>query len=105
MPDWLLFVMACFACYRLAELVAVDDGPGDVLLRMRAWLGAYDLDEDGKPRTSIGRGIICPYCIGIWLAFGFAFVVAPLPVDWHLILWWLAIAGGQAFLQCVGGRV
>lgn len=103
MPDWLAFILACFACFRLAELIAVDDGPGDVLLWIRAKLGGYDLGEDGRPATSIGRAIICPYCVGIWLAFGLAFVVAPL--DWRLLLWWLAIAGGQAFLQYVGGRV
>lgn len=96
------FILACFACFRLSELIAVDDGPGDVLLQIRARLGAYDLDDDGRPATSIGRGIICPYCISIWLSFGFAFIVAPLPIDWHLLLWWLAIAGGTAFLQHFG---
>lgn len=105
MPDALLFVLACFACFRLSELITVDDGPGDVLLKARAWLGAYDLGEDGKPKTSLGRGVVCPYCIGIWLAFGFAFAVMPDPIDWRLLLWWLAIAGGAAFLQSVGGRV
>lgn len=103
MLDLLRFVLASFACYRLAELVTVDDGPGDVLLQIRARLGAYDLDDDGRPATSLGRAIICPYCVGIWLAFFIAFAVGPL--DWQLLLWWLAIAGGQAFLQGIGGRV
>jgi hypothetical protein len=31
---------------------------------------------------------------------GLAFAVAPL--DWRLLLWWLAIAGGAAFLQHFG---
>ena len=48
MPDWLCFVMAAFACFRLAEFAAVDDGPGDMLLMIRAKLGAYDLGEDGR---------------------------------------------------------
>lgn len=100
MPDWLAFVLASFACFRLSELITVDDGPGDILLQIRTRLGAYYLGEDGQPVTSIGRGIICPYCIGIWLAFFIAFAVAPL--DWRLLLWWLAIAGGAAFLQHFG---
>lgn len=100
MPEWLAFVLASFACFRLSELITVDDGPGDVLLQIRARLGAYDLDDDGRPATSIGRGIICPFCVGIWLALGLAFAVAPL--DWRLLLWWLAIAGGAALLQHFG---
>ena len=102
MPDWLVFVLAAFACFRLAELIAVDDGPGDVLLWMRAKLGAYDLGEDGQPQTNLGRAIICPYCIGIWIAAGFA--LALWPIGWFPMVW-LAIAGGQALLQRVGGRV
>lgn len=105
MSELVRLLIACLACYRLSELIAVDDGPGDILSTMRAKLGAYDLGEDGRPQTSLGRGIICPYCIGIWLAFFFAFAIMPNPVDWQLILYWLAIAGGQAFLQSVGGRV
>lgn len=97
------FVLACFAVFRLAELIAVDDGPGDTLLWMRAKLGAYDLGDDGRPATNIGRGIICPWCIGIWLALPAAFIVAPWGYD--VLLWWFAIAGGAALLQGVGGRI
>ena len=100
MADLLAFVLASFACFRLAELITVDDGPGDALKFARAWLGAYDLDDDGQPKTSLGRGIICPYCVGIWLAFFIAFAIAPL--DWRLLLWWFAIAGGASFLQHFG---
>lgn len=102
MPEWFLFILAVFACFRLAELIAIDDGPDDRLLWLRAKLGAFDLGDDGRPETSIGRGIICPYCIGVWLAFFAALIIAPF--DWRLILYWLAIAGGQAFLQSIGGR-
>ena len=96
------FVIACFAVFRLSELIAVDDGPGDGLLWVRAKLGAYDIGEDGRPATSIGRGIICPYCISIWLAAFAALLVAP--QDWRIGLWWFAIAGGAALLQGIGGR-
>lgn len=103
MPDWLRFVLAAFACFRLAELIAVDDGLGDILLMIRAKFGAYDLCEDGRPETSIGRAIICPYCIGIWIAAALAILLFPLGL--MTSVYWLAIAGGQAFLQRVGGRV
>ena len=97
------FILACFAVFRLAELIAVDDGPGDRLLWLRAKLGAYYLDDDGRPATSIGRFIICPYCISIWLSAFAAIAIAP--PGWQMGLWWLAIAGGAALLQGVGGRI
>lgn len=93
--------LAVFAVFRVAELIAIDEGPGDVLLKFRVWAGAYTLGEDGRP-SSVGRLVSCPYCIGIYLAFIAALVVAP--HDWRLILYWLGIAGAQAFLQTVGGR-
>ena len=100
MSDWFVFVLACLACFRLSELITVDDGPGDILVRMRAWLGAYDLDENGHPKTSMGRGIICAWCCGIWIAAILALILAPSQP--MIVLWWLAIAGGQALLQHFG---
>lgn len=103
MSDLILLIVASFTCYRLSELIAVDDGPGDILLTIRAKLGGYDLDESGRPETSLGRAAICPYCVGIWIALGLATIL--FPVGPMILVWWLAIAGGQAFLQNVGGRV
>ena len=103
MPEWLRFVLAAFACFRLAELVAVDDGPGDILALFRAELGGYDLSEDKQPKTSLGRMIICPYCLGVYFAAALALLL--FPVSWWTPLYWLAIAGGQALLQRIGGRV
>jgi hypothetical protein len=103
MPEWLRFVLAAFVCYRLAELVTVDDGPGNVFKLIRAKLGAYYLGADGLPETSLGRAAICPWCVGIWIAAGLALIL--FPVGPMMVLWWLAIAGAQAFLQGVAGRV
>jgi len=100
--DLVRFVLAVFACYRLAELIAIDDGPGDVFLWLRSRCGAYYLDADGKPVTSLGRFIECPYCLGIWFAAVFALVLWP--SGWMTPVYWLAIAGGQAFLQSAAGR-
>lgn len=90
-----LFVLI-LACYRLAQLAAIDEGPAGLCLKLRTALGGYDLKEDGEPRSNIGRGIICPYCVGVWFAFPLAFFVAG-PV-WQVVIYWLAIAGGQALL-------
>lgn len=95
-------VIAVFAVYRVAELIAIDEGPGDACLRLRVAVGCYDLDENGRIKTSVGRLLACPYCIGIYLALVAALIVAP--HDWRVLLYWFGIAGAQAFLQTVGGR-
>lgn len=108
MHDLVLLIVASFACYRLSELVTVDDGPFDVFKTARKLMGAYYLDEDGEPESNLGRLAICPYCTGIWFALLLALVIwQPLSIEALLttLFYWLAIAGGQAFLQNVGGRV
>lgn len=101
-PDLLNLVIAAFACFRIAELIAVDDGPFDVCLRFRTLVGVYDRDQNGEPATWHGKLFHCPYCVGMWIAAALALVFPMAPVS---ILLWLAIAGGQALLQSIGGRL
>lgn len=90
-------VLCAFAVFRFAELLAIDD----ITLPLREKLGVYDLGENGKPKTFIGQLFSCSYCLGVWLSFPCA-----LWFDHTLTmpLTWFAIAGGQAFLQTIGGR-
>jgi len=85
-------VLAALAVYRLAQLIAIDDGPGQVFRRLRGRFvtgGMADL-------------VHCPYCLGVW----FAALLAPL-VLWpcgvgDVLLIALGVAGAQSWLQ--GGR-
>ena len=90
------FVILILACYRLAQLIAIDEGPGGICLRLRILLGAYDTKADGEPISNIGRGIKCAYCVGVWFALPLAFLATGF--SWQLFVYWFAIAGGQAFL-------
>lgn len=103
MVDVMHFILACFATFRLAELVTVDDGPVDVFRRARIEAGCYDMDEQGRVQTGIGRLLVCPWCVGVWVA-GIASVFIPTQRKRDKFAWWLAIAGGQALLQSIGGR-
>lgn len=77
-PLWLQFLLLGLAVYRVAHMVATEDGPADVFSRFRYRVGQ---------RTWIGRGFHCPLCISFWLGF---IVAALLPwAGW----WWY---GAQA---------
>ena len=94
----LVKLVACIlAAQRLARLVTEEEGPGGMFTQLRASLGAYDYGQDGQPQTNLGRGISCPYCVGVWTA---ALMVALWRVGWlRPVVMWLAVAGGQSLLQ------
>lgn len=93
------FALLSLLVYRLARLIAIDDGPFDLFLKFRDTLGAYDYGENGEPKTSLGRGIVCPYCVGVWLALFVAIAAYPWP---EALVYWLALAGAQSLLQSLG---
>jgi len=99
MPEWLRWLLAVLATYRLALLLAEDEGPFGIFRRVRARLGGYDYGPDGQPDTLWGRGSRCALCIGMYIAAMTAlWIVQPRTVSEFMIAW-LGIAGGQAFLH------
>ncbi len=91
------FLLAVLCNFRLAELVAVDEGPFDLCARFR---GAV-----ARRSYWLARLVSCAYCAGIWIALPLALWVTGLSADIITVfVIWLAIAGGQAFLENVGGR-
>lgn len=99
MSPFLALLLAMLAVYRLARLVADEDGPFDVFARLR---GAIDPDQ----ATWIGRGLVCPLCVGFWLALPAALALGVWGVydAWLWPLWWLAIAGGACWLHRLAER-
>lgn len=103
-------LLAILACYRLARLVAIDDGPGFVFARLRLWAKDREWKErkmnlvapmDSRwfgPWASLASGLECPFCVGIWLSLAL-FPLVIRPSRWgDLALTLLAISGGQAIL-------
>ena len=96
------WVLAVFVCYRVTALIVYDEGPFDVFLKIRIAGGRYDYAKNGRPATEIGRLLICPFCVGVWVAAVLAVALRPTGVlEWGM--YWLSIAGAQAFLQDVVG--
>ena len=79
MSDWLAFVLAVLATWRVAFMLAREDGPFDAFSKMREKVGQT---------TWYGRGLHCVLCMSFWLSLPAA-LIAGLP----LILGWLGIAG------------
>jgi hypothetical protein len=91
--------IAILACYRLAQLVALDDGPYKVMVRFRKELGRRAATGDAL-WENWAELFHCPFCLGVWFAFPLAIWVGGNSIIGIIIIW-LAIAGGQAFLQGV----
>src|ERR1700735_620676 len=64
--QWFRFMIAALAVWRLSHLLAAEDGPWDVVVRIRRALGT----------TNLGKLMDCFYCLSVWISIPFAFFVA-----------------------------
>lgn len=93
MADLLTLVLAAFAVYRVAHMLALEDGPFDVFAKVRTRLGG------DTQATWLGRGVNCPLCIGFWIALAASLIFFPL-ADWRTwLLTWLGIAGAAVAIE------
>ncbi|KKN49181.1 hypothetical protein LCGC14_0645220 [marine sediment metagenome] len=93
-----LFVIYGFACYRLAQLVALDDGPLTIFLRIRRFFGKRAASGNIIYKN-LTQFLSCPFCVGIWFSvflFG-AYRLNNSLLNAFVVIF--SIAGLQAFLQ------
>lgn len=108
MPSFIAIILAAFAVYRVAFMVAREEGPADIFDRLRALaqrLPADSTDNRTKPHW-IARGIACPLCISFWLSLVAALFLATQATGVSLLTTiglWLSIAGICLFLFRIGG--
>ena len=80
--------------------MAIDEGPYlipnisklGMFMYIRQLLGGYDLAANGQPKTNLGRLVVCPHCLGLWIALPLSLLTD----NW--LLMWFAIAGLQSFM-------
>jgi hypothetical protein len=90
---WLRIILAITAVYRVAQYLYLDDGPFDLLFKLRDRLGAYELGDDGLAKTGAGRLAQCYHCIAKYLALPAGLAVM-FPATWSdAVLVVLGIAG------------
>ena len=81
------FALGALATWRVSHLIAEEDGPADVVLRLRARLG----------NGQLGRLMDCFACTSVWVAAPVAVAVTRRPRDAPLT--WLALSGAACLLE------
>ena len=99
--DIYTLIVLSFATYRLAQLISDDDGPMSVFGRIRQWTDSKAKAEQeqghGLIWQSVNDGLHCHFCTGVWIAIALGVVYAGL--TWYTLVYILAIAGIQAWLE------
>jgi hypothetical protein len=88
---WMALVIAVLATWRLCHLVAHEDGPLDLIVKLRQAAGD----------SAWGSLMDCAYCLSLWWA---AVPAVWLALDWNLDLLpalalWLGISGGACVIE------
>jgi hypothetical protein len=81
------FAVASLATWRLTHLLAEEDGPADIVLRVRAALG----------EGPAGELMDCFYCLSVWVAAPLGFVVTRR--RGHLLVTWLGLSAGACLIE------
>jgi hypothetical protein len=84
---WIRFVLAALATWRLTHLLVSEDGPGNVVARLRSLL----------PGSMIRALASCFGCLSLWVAVPFAFFVSARFLD--IVVAWLALSGAAFLLE------
>ena len=86
-PDTLHVVITALAVWRMTHLLAREDGPGDVVFKLRRALGD----------SVIGRALDCFYCLSLWVAAPFGALLAQTFSEFVVL--WLGLSGVTCLLE------
>lgn len=91
---WISLVIAAFVVYRIARMLAIEEGPFELFLSLRGLL------YEKYPKQWVANGVTCPVCLSFWTAIPVAVLLyLQLHLDWYAILWlWFALSGIATFL-------
>lgn len=84
---WSLFAVGALATWRVAHLIAREDGPADVVFRVRLAAG----------QGLLAQAMDCFHCVALWVAAPLALVIADSAATW--LLAWLALAGAASLAE------
>jgi hypothetical protein len=87
---WFRLALGLLATWRIAHLLTLEDGPWDLLVRLRGAMG----------NGNLGRLVDCFHCVSLWVALPLALAVGRNPLEWALA--WLGLSGGACLLERIG---
>jgi hypothetical protein len=83
------FTLSVLCVWRITHLLQAEDGPGDLLLRLRRMAGS----------SFVGKVLDCFYCLSLWVAAPLAYFVPETRLE--RVLWWPALSAGAILLERV----
>ena len=98
------FIVLVLATWRLASLLALEDGPLAIFARFRRHVGVhYDEYSNPSGTTELARGILCVWCNSMWIGLfwtGLYFVFR------DAVLWLalpFALSAGAVIVERIAG--
>lgn len=95
MASWspaLQWGLVALATWRVCHLLAEEDGPADLVVRLRMRLG----------NSAAGRAMDCFYCLSLWMAAPLALLIVNDVVGFVLV--WLSASGAACLLERLSTR-
>lgn len=83
------FTLSVLCVWRITHLLQAEDGPGDLLVRLRRMAGS----------GFAGKLLDCFYCLSFWVAAPLAYLVPETRLE--RLLWWPALSAGAILLERV----
>lgn len=84
--------LAALATWRITHLLHAEDGPADLIARLRAAIGT----------GWIGEAMACFYCLSVWIAAPLAIAVGE---GWlETLVAWPALSGAAILLERITAR-
>jgi len=84
---WYFLLLSLFAAWRVTHLLQAEDGPFEIIYRLRRILG----------NSLLGKMMDCFNCLSIWISIPFGYFLGNSLME--KILLWLALSGGSIILE------
>lgn len=99
MPSFIVLLILVLATWRVSSLLAREEGPYDVLHKLRYYLGVR-YNEYSEPHSDkmLGQLVLCIWCNSIWVGFLIAVASNPFSVYSYTIVP-LALSAGAILVE------